>query len=425
MKILRNSVGRYFIVFTFSFIIILSTVFRLVSTSALRQTQEAEQQKHLATMARELVYVYEMYAKQSGRATFYTNEGKLYLGSEKVEDMPALIDRMKEMSGLEFTLFVGSKRELTTIMDETGKRYVNTYNVLVWENYISNGKPYYANDIEIGNKQYCGYYIPIRSAEGFIIGMSFAGVPMKELNTRVSELSKNMTLIATAACVVAAIVILLLVHRLTRRQKVITTYMEEIDRGEFNHEMPEWITKRGDEYGTMGRILVNMNESLAGKVQRDNLTGLYNRGAAMVQLKKCFVEANTHDGAPFTFVIGDIDFFKKVNDTYGHNCGDEVLKKVAEILKREVKPYGFAARWGGEEFILVFKEKIGPAQKHLESIADIIRNTTVHYDDFDVKVTMTFGMVQYHAPNNLDYVITKADQMLYKGKENGRNQIVS
>lgn len=121
----------------------------------------------------------------------------------------------------------------------------------------------------------------------------------------------------------------------------------------------------------------------------------------------------------------DIDYFKKVNDNYGHEAGDEVLKSVSGILKKHMTKDGFAIRWGGEEFILCFiNDDESTTYKKLVSIMNEVRNLCVCYEDYKIKVTMTFGIAKGDVLKSVDEIIKIADDKLYSGKENGRNQIV-
>ena len=123
-------------------------------------------------------------------------------------------------------------------------------------------------------------------------------------------------------------------------------------------------------------------------------------------------------------MLGDIDFFKKVNDTYGHECGDIVLSEVATILNKNMRNQGFVARWGGEEFLLVFENcNLDEAVNKLEHILDEIRKKEISYKDEIVRITMTFGICQ-GSTDDMDDVIRMADSKLYEGKAGGRNQIV-
>ena len=132
------------------------------------------------------------------------------------------------------------------------------------------------------------------------------------------------------------------------------------------------------------------------------------------------------EGCSFCIAIGDIDHFKHVNDTYGHACGDAVLSQISTAMRRHMKGKGFAARWGGEEFLLGFKDMdLAESVASLEVFLDEIRNMVIAYsDDVSVSVTMTFGIVQGSCDANIEHIIKDADDKLYYGKDNGRNQIV-
>ena len=113
------------------------------------------------------------------------------------------------------------------------------------------------------------------------------------------------------------------------------------------------------------------------------------------------------------------------NDTYGHECGDAVLKTLAELFQKVMHPYGAVARWGGEEFLFLFSESNGDeAYMILNGLRDEIKSLEVEYGDLRLKVTMTFGLVEIDRARSLDESIREADQLLYNGKENGRDRIV-
>lgn len=422
MKFYKTCMARYFMIVAVVLIIMMGIVLRIVSINTVRQVKQDDTKEYLATMTKQLAYLYEM--KDPSGMGFYTRNGGLMIGKTYVGAGNAVVDRMKEITGAEFSIFLGDKRISTTILDENGNRYINTYATDIWQRYAKAGYSYYGEGIEIDNVKYWGYYLPIINYQKEPIGMLFAGVPMDSIQSEIGNLGRNVTFICIGASILAFLLIIFVVTRMLKLQNIIVHYMDELDHGDFTEKMPEKILKRKDEYGNMAKVLVSLSESLEGRVQRDPLTKLYNRGAAMKKLKKYLMEANSPDGQTFSFAIGDIDFFKKVNDTYGHNCGDEVLKRVATIMETNMKNKGFVARWGGEEFVLVFRGEVSETKEYLEQILNSVRASRVVYDDYEVMVTMTFGLVQYYPPNNLDYVITKADELLYKGKEGGRNQIV-
>lgn len=169
--------------------------------------------------------------------------------------------------------------------------------------------------------------------------------------------------------------------------------------------------------------LVEYNNQLEKQANTDTLTQLYNRRWAGDRLSEMMKKPEKYGG--FSVCICDIDFFKKVNDNYGHDFGDLVLKDLAAILREEMSKYGFAARWGGEEFLLVFTGCNGDeACVRLEKIRRRIKDMKVTQDDRTLSITMTFGLVEYDFFNGLEKTLKEADKKLYMGKEGGRDVII-
>lgn len=178
--------------------------------------------------------------------------------------------------------------------------------------------------------------------------------------------------------------------------------------------------------------LAKANRKLNTLADTDPLTKLPNRRCALRHIEECVMESPT----PIcpTVAIGDIDFFKKVNDTYGHEAGDKVLEVLADLVKETMEPHGFCARWGGEEFLFFFESlNIDNASFVLNVLLDKIRATVISFQDLKINVTMTFGMedtilngkTSEEISRQVDQVIGIADQKLYMGKQNGRNQVVA
>lgn len=171
------------------------------------------------------------------------------------------------------------------------------------------------------------------------------------------------------------------------------------------------------------RKLMDYNTQLEELANTDVLTGLNNRRKAMEYMG--LLVSNPIEYASFSICICDIDFFKKVNDTYGHDFGDEVLKAISQIFKAELKGNDFVARWGGEEFLLLFPDCNGDdAFLKVVNIRNKIKAMKVKKDDVEVSVTMTFGLTEYDFSSDLTASIKEADEKLYMGKEQGRDRIV-
>lgn len=170
--------------------------------------------------------------------------------------------------------------------------------------------------------------------------------------------------------------------------------------------------------------LRRINDNLERMANLDTLTGLSNRRHMNEYLTDLVFEYNRTDKI-FTIAIGDIDFFKKVNDTYGHDTGDYVLSTVANKLETYMNGKGHVARWGGEEFLFAFENmNIDKAYKHMDELRTIIQNTPMKFKDYNFSITMTYGMEEFNDRLGVEATINRADGKLYKGKEGGRNRVV-
>ena len=126
-----------------------------------------------------------------------------------------------------------------------------------------------------------------------------------------------------------------------------------------------------------------------------------------------------------TVAIGDIDFFKHINDTYGHDAGDYVLETIAKIMNEFMESKGMVARWGGEEFLFSFENINGDyAFEEMSKLLHLIERYEFSFNGTPIKVTMTFGLEEYDDNLGVDKVISKADEKLYMGKEQGRNRVI-
>ena len=152
----------------------------------------------------------------------------------------------------------------------------------------------------------------------------------------------------------------------------------------------------------------------------DNLTGVYNRS----MLNKIFEETlneSKENNKPFALIIADIDFFKKCNDEYGHDVGDDVLINFANIINNKTRRDDIFARWGGEEFMLIIKEtNLKNTIKIMNKIQEEIRK---YKHPIAGKITASFGITLSKIEDNFKTMYKRCDDALYKAKENGRDRI--
>ncbi len=173
---------------------------------------------------------------------------------------------------------------------------------------------------------------------------------------------------------------------------------------------------------SMETKLRDYNANLKRLANTDPLTGLKNRRCMMSFLKKNLEEVEEKQA---TIAIGDIDFFKRFNDCYGHACGDEVLTELSALFMDFMEGKGEVARWGGEEFLFVFQDcDFNQSIEYMEKLLHRVRLMDIRYGGEFLRVTMTFGMTSYDCNKTIDAVISSADKKLYYGKQNGRNRVV-
>ncbi len=170
-------------------------------------------------------------------------------------------------------------------------------------------------------------------------------------------------------------------------------------------------------------ILTSQNEQLDILARKDPLTKLLNR-RSMNELIQGRMEQLKKTGKRFTMILGDIDDFKKVNDTYGHDAGDMVLVSVSDTISSLVGEADAVCRWGGEEILILVSEPLEMASIKAEKIRKAIESNCVIFEGKSINVTMTFGITESVPGYKLEHLIQQADDKLYYGKKHGKNQVV-
>lgn len=163
------------------------------------------------------------------------------------------------------------------------------------------------------------------------------------------------------------------------------------------------------------KYLTLQTDELADQNCRDRLTGLPNRRYYDLMLPK-LIGANEELGVPLSLIVTDIDFFKKINDTYGHATGDRVLSALGDLISTNIRPGDIACRYGGEEFVVLIKAGADAAAER----AELLHTKAAGLDLSGVKVTISCGVAQYEKGRDL---FTLADNELYRAKELGRNRV--
>ncbi|MBP7194434.1 MAG: diguanylate cyclase [Candidatus Cloacimonetes bacterium] len=168
----------------------------------------------------------------------------------------------------------------------------------------------------------------------------------------------------------------------------------------------------------------DLNRQLSKMARHDTLTGLYNRRAMDSIMIREHKRAHRYKRG-FAIAIGDVDNFKMINDTYGHDCGDMVLKHMAETFLEWIRDTDTVGRWGGEEFLFVFSETTCEGARIVaERIRSSLDNKLFRCGDHEFHLSLTIGFSYHSEQVSVEQMIAEADKALYKGKGNGKNQVV-
>jgi diguanylate cyclase (GGDEF)-like protein/PAS domain S-box-containing protein len=168
----------------------------------------------------------------------------------------------------------------------------------------------------------------------------------------------------------------------------------------------------------------NLQAELREQALHDPLTGLFNRRYLSEAMEREIARAR-RENEPLSVIVSDIDFFKMINDTYGHQVGDRFLTEIARLMKQFTRGSDTVCRYGGEEFLLVLpRTTAASAAKRAEELRKMCAETVMRHDGQDVRVSMSFGIAAYpdHG-QQAEEIIIKADKALYQSKHTGRNRV--
>lgn len=172
------------------------------------------------------------------------------------------------------------------------------------------------------------------------------------------------------------------------------------------------------------RELQAQNVYLDNLSKIDPLTGLLNRRSMLEEIEKSMKLAAGTDHV-FSLVMCDIDNFKRINDTYGHEAGDIVIKYIANLMTESCPEKSQVSRWGGEEFLLLLERKRDTSVAIAENIRTTVCETPVTCENTNIPVSITLGVAEYIPGFDVDKIIKKADDNLYYGKTHGKNVVIS
>lgn len=407
-------------------ILVLGIVLMVVSMQTFSDKMEGHVRKEMTQQTKLILKILdENYPGEFSLNKDVKGNYHIYKGGKDIIKDTEFIDNMKEIMGVEVTLFCQDVRLQTTLRDTKGRLFINTaVSSVITKDVLKKKKAhFYRSTTNVGDERYFAYYEPIFLEDGTCFGMVGVCRKATDIEKNIRMAVRPILLLSIAAIFVIGAISISYTRILTKRIRILQQFMKKLTKDDFEAEMPAGLLKVEDEIGDLARSGKKMQESIRRQVEYDEMTQLYNRRYGDKNLLKMKAQMQI-SGIKYCVAIGDIDFFKKVNDNYGHEAGDEVLIHVARVLKEQLLANGFVCRWGGEEFLIVIESHtIEQAEHILQSILDTLRNQTITYQEQQIRVTMSMGLVSVKAEDEIDDILRCADQKLYEAKENGRDQI--
>lgn len=405
-------------------LILLTLVITTFSAVRFAASMNREAQNGLVDLCHTVMTLYDTVYEGDYHIDDTDGAAVMMKGEQPLNGNFEIIDSIKEQTGVDITIFYQDTRMITTIQNDEGVRAIGTKaNDTVVEEVLQGGQPHFYASTLVEGVRYFSYYEPIYAADGSSIGMFFVGKPSAE----VERLVRNALMPTIGFCILTMLVVCFVTvcfsDKLVSAIRKTESFVETIAKGNLHTEFDADVLSRKDELGDMGQYLIKMQQSLRNLVEQDTLTGLYNRRSGEQMLRR--IHRNYQkEGTPFCVAIGDIDHFKNVNDTYGHECGDVALTEIAAQIQEHMKDRGFVARWGGEELLLVYDNmELETAASCIKELMEEIRSKRIVYEDASLSITMTFGLTEGNG-GKIEHIVRDADARLYEGKNNGRDRLV-
>ncbi len=183
--------------------------------------------------------------------------------------------------------------------------------------------------------------------------------------------------------------------------------------------------KAGRRIIELEQQLIHTRNQLHIEATHDSLTGIWNRAAIIEAMEKEIARSGREKGS-IGIIMADIDFFKQVNDNYGHSVGDDVLREITVRMQSALRAYDAVGRYGGEEFLIILPDcNKENASKIAERICTKVSGTEIRIPEGALTVTISIGVAVISDPQNFqpEVIMQKADEALYIAKENGRNRV--
>lgn len=266
--------------------------------------------------------------------------------------------------------------------------------------------------------------VPITLADN-VLGHVIVGYSHTEIVQKISSLNKKTLITLLVGFAGAFLLTIFLTSMITRPLMQLEKTALKISMGNFEIDKPE--SNSNDEFNLLSQTMYSMARRLEELVYNDPLTGLYNRQLLNIRLSEELARSRRHV-RPLALLLVDIDHFKRINDTYGHLVGDEMLVAITSLIAKQIREVDCLARFGGEEFIILAPDMTETNAR--QQLAERIRSAVAN-EQFNIApakqslhVTISVGLALYPTDaKNERELIAAADQALYAAKYSGRNQV--
>ncbi|HEY5556234.1 GGDEF domain-containing protein [Acetobacterium sp.] len=347
---------------------------------------------------------------------------RVYSGEPKgvtvvtVELRDSILDKIKNSVNKEIVILAEDGVKLSTLnIDENA--FGNIFSTSESGNIIF-------KTLKINNREMGFSFYPIEDFDGKIIAYIGTGFDMNTVN----DIFINSMIRFIPVIVIFSLVLFLILYALLRQLlkplSEIISITEKISKGNYKIEYPSnkiiEFTKILESIGEMSDAIEIRENKLITLSSIDKLTQIYNRQKTEDLLRLEIKRSNRYNYS-LSIIMLDIDKFKEVNDTYGHKVGDIILEEFANILKKNIRTTDFIGRWGGEEFLIICPETNIEGAEALAN--NLRREIEEHKFPIIVWKTASFGVAAYMPEEEINSVMKRADDALYKAKEFGRNRV--
>lgn len=258
-----------------------------------------------------------------------------------------------------------------------------------------------------------------------LLGHVIVGYSHTEIVQKISNLNQKTLITLLVGFAGALLLTILLTSMITRPLVQLEKTALKISMGNFEIDKPE--SHSNDEFNLLSQTMYSMAKRLEELVYNDPLTGLYNRQLLNIRLSEELARSRRHV-RPLALLLVDIDHFKRINDTYGHLVGDEMLIAITSLIAKHIREVDCLARFGGEEFIILAPDmtETNARQQLAERIRSAVANEQFNISPAkqNLHITISVGLALYPTDaKNERELIAAADQALYAAKYSGRNQV--